>query len=223
MQSFPISFFNGHLFIKIGSNNWLLDTGAPTSFGNVTSITIEKRTFSLPVSYMGLTGNKISEYVDRHTVGIIGTDILNQFNVLFDLPNQQASFSTDAIDLVGNTLDLDEFMGVPIFMVEIAGTKRQMFFDTGAQISYFQDHSLNTFPSAGLLTDFYPGVGQFETETYWLDAVIGTEAFKLRCGTLPELLRITVSMAGTEGIVGNEILDNRIVGYFPKDKRMVIA
>ena len=47
-----------------------------------------------------------------------------------------------------------------------SGVERRMFFDTGAQISYLQDDVLDTFPSAGPVTDFYPGVGQFQTETH---------------------------------------------------------
>ena len=44
-----------------------------------------------------------------------------------------------------------------------------MFFDTGAQISYFQSPSLKDFPSNGTVKDFYPAIGEFETETYLLD------------------------------------------------------
>ena len=89
--------------------------------------------------------------------------------------------------------------------------------DTGAQISYFQDDSLTDFPSAGSVTDFYPGVGQFQTDTHQVAVSLGGVAFTLRCGTLPGSLgEDLMKIAGIDGIVGNQILCNRIVGYFPR-------
>jgi len=95
-------------------------------------------------------------------------------------------------------------------------------FDTRHELSYFQDDSLSGFPEAGIVTDFYPGFGQFETQTYRLPVTIGETRLTLRCGSLPTLLGLTLSMAGTQGIVGNEILATRVVGYFPGRRLLVI-
>jgi hypothetical protein len=54
MQSFPLRSDGGHLFATVGGHDWLLDTGAPTSFGNVPSLNIGERNFHIPDSYMGL-------------------------------------------------------------------------------------------------------------------------------------------------------------------------
>ncbi len=213
----------GHLYVSIDSHDWLLDTGEPMTFGNIESLCIERVEFDIPDSYMGLNAVKLSEFVGHSTAGIIGADILKKFNILIDMKDEQATFAIDEIVLTGNTLEIDEYMGIPIVLAKIGGTDRRMFFDTGAQISYFQDESLNTFPSVGAVTDFYPGVGQFQTETYMVDATIGTEQHKLRCGSLPELLGMTLMIAGTEGIIGNEILNNRVVGYFPNHQQLVLA
>lgn len=91
-----------------------------------------------------------------------------------------------------------------------------MFFDTGAQISYFQEDTITDFPSAGTVTDFYPGVGQFQTDTHQVQVGLGESAFTLRCGTLPGLLGATLMMADTSGIIGNQIMENRVIGYFPR-------
>jgi len=56
-----------------------------------------------------------------------------------------------------------------------------------------------------------------------VDVTIGTEQHKLRCGSLPELLGMTLISAGVEGIIGNEILNNRVVGYFPNHQQLVLA
>jgi hypothetical protein len=117
---------------------------------------------------------------------------------------------------------LDEFMGIPIVTARIGGHDYRMFFDTGAQISYFQGDLRTEFPPAGRVTDFYPGVGQFQTDTNDVPVSLAGVAFTLRCGVLPGLLGMTLMMAGTKGIVGNAILRDRIVGYFPRRRTMIL-
>jgi hypothetical protein len=107
-------------------------------------------------------------------------------------------------------------MGIPIVTIRVAESDYRMFFDTGAKISYFQDDSLSNFPPAGRVTDFYPGVGQFQTDTYQVEIALSGIVFSVRCGTLPGLLGVTLMMASTQGIIGNQILANRAVGFFPR-------
>ena len=222
MQDFKLILKEGHLFVNIDGYEWLLDTGAPTSFGT-SQIAIERQDFSVPTNYMGLKAAQLSKFVNHHTVGIIGADVLNEFDILIDIKNERVSFSTEQIALDGEALKITDFMGIPIIQANISGADRRMFFDTGAQISYSQDESLDTFPSAGVVTDFYPGIGQFQTETYWVNATLGKMQYKLRCGSLPGLLGMTLMMAGTEGIIGNEILQDRVAGYFPRRQELVLV
>jgi hypothetical protein len=98
-----------------------------------------------------------------------------------------------------------------------------MFFDTGAQISYFQSPLLKDFPSNGSIKDFYPGIGEFETETYLLDIDIGASRYKLVSGSLPSPLSETLMMASVQGIVSNELMIEKAVGYFPKRDQIVIG
>ena len=111
-------------------------------------------------------------------------------------------------------------MGIPIVSTRIRGIDYRMFLDTGAQISYFQHDSLQSFPAAGLVTDFYPGVGEFHTETHNVDVTLGGVEFTLRCGVLPELLGATLMMAETDGIIGNQVFSDRSVGYFPRRRSL---
>jgi hypothetical protein len=109
-------------------------------------------------------------------------------------------------------------MGIPILTAEIASTEYRMFFDTGAQISYFQEDTLTDFPNAGTVKDFYPGVGQFQTDTYQVQVSFGDCVFSLRCGKLPGLIGATLMMAKTLGIIGNQIMENRTMGIFHVEK-----
>jgi hypothetical protein len=223
MPSFPLKLRDGHLFVTIDNHDWLLDTGSPTSFGNVPSLVVENRTFHIPEHYMGLTTAKLSEYVGHPTVGIMGADVFNEFDILLDVPKGQVSFTEAQLTLDGAVIRTDACMGIPIIQATIDGTDRRMFFDTGAQISYFQGESLTSFPGAGTITDFYPGFGQFQTKTYQVDIILGNECYRLRCGSLPPPLGMTLMLANTDGIIGNEILQNRKSGFLPRRRQLVLS
>jgi hypothetical protein len=222
MHELPLRSEKCHLFVEINGDDWLLDTGAPTSFG-VTKILLGEFDFPVPESYMGLSADQLSGYVDHLTVGILGSDILNTFDLIIDLGSAKISLTREEASLEGEILRMTDFMAIPIIQTRIGDSDRKMFFDTGARISYFQDESLDTYPALGTVTDFYPGFGDFQTDTYRVVAAIGAIRFKLCCGTLPGILGTTLEMAEVDGIIGNEILNDHILGYFPRRQTLVIV
>ena len=223
MQTYPLILDNGHLFIALAEGTFLFDTGAPTSFGRVSPLALEGQRFNFPPGYMGLTAELLSTYVGHKTDGILGGDILNQFDILIDTPQSRVCFSSAQLNCDGEILPVDFFMNVPILAADVEGKPVKMFFDTGAQISYFQDDSLSSFPAEGSVTDFYPGVGQFFTDTFRTPIQLGRTRYELRCGQLPDLLGMTLMLAGTDGIVGNELLHRRLVGYFPRRRQLILS
>jgi hypothetical protein len=223
MQTYPLVLEDGHLFVNLAEATLLFDTGAPTSFGRVSPPILEGQRFNLPSSYMGLTAELLSNYVGRKADGILGSDILNQFDILIDVPQSRVSLSNTELACDGEALPLEFCMNVPILAAEVDGNPVKMFFDTGAQISYLQDDSLSSFQSEGGIVDFYPGLGQFSTETFRTPVQLGRTGYELRCGQLPSLLGMTLMLAGTSGIVGNEILRERLVGYFPRRRQLILS
>jgi len=222
MSTFPLQLRDGHLFVELNGELWLLDTGAPTSFGTSNNLSLASEQCRLGTSYLGLTAATLTSFIGVPCVGLLGADVLGRFDHILDAANGTITISTAELAHTGQTVRLAEFMGIPILTAQIVGADYRMFFDTGAQISYFQDDSLANFPSAGSVTDFYPGVGQFQTDTHQVPLTLAGVAFTLRCGMLPGLLGATLMMADTEGIVGNQILCNRIVGYFPRRRALVL-
>ena len=77
-QSFPLQLQNGHLFIEISGQTFLLDTGAPTSFGTDSSVTLHGKTFDLPSTWLGLSASDLSNLVQNPVTGLLGADIINQ-------------------------------------------------------------------------------------------------------------------------------------------------
>lgn len=222
MSTFPLQIKNGHLFLELDGNLWLFDTGAPTSFGGAENLAIEGETFNLDTSYMGLSAESLSSFVGVNCLGLIGADVIGRFDYLIDGIEGRLTVSKDELAHSGKPVTLSNFMDIPILTARVAGAARKFFFDTGAQISYFQDESLTDFPLRGTVTDFFPGIGQFQTSVYDVELAIGKHNFTLRCGALPGLLGMTLTLAGTEGIVGNEVLENRVTGYFPRRKQLCL-
>ena len=92
-QSFPLQLQNGHIFTGFSGQTFLLDTGAPTSFGTDSSVTLHSKTFDLPPTWLGLTASGLSNLVQHPVSGILGADIVNQFDVLIDCPASSIFFS----------------------------------------------------------------------------------------------------------------------------------
>lgn len=216
MQKLTLCFNEGHLFIVLEGELWLFDTGAPTSFGEHEGIVLAGEEFSFDSSYMGLSAGILSEFVGIQCSGLLGVDVLGKFDHIIDAVQNTLTVATDELPHNGQTIGLSEFMGIPIIKVMVSNLEYSMFFDTGAQISYFQDESLTNHPACGIVKDFYPGVGQFQTDTYQVKISLEGAIFELRCGSLPSLLGATLMMADTQGIIGNQILENRVIGYFPR-------
>ena len=222
MQTIPLIFKDGHLFVDLNGSLWLFDTGAPTSFGDEEDLTIAGEQFTPSNSYMGLSAASLSQFVGVQCSGLLGADILECFDHILDCATGTLSVSTTELPHSGKRLSLSEFMGIPILTARIGDKDYRMFFDTGAQISYFQDDSLADFPACGNVTDFYPGFGEFQTDTHDVEVSLEGIQITLRCGTLPGLLGMTLMMADTQGIIGNQVLENRVIGFFPRRNALCI-
>jgi hypothetical protein len=221
MKTYNLINENRHLFIEIDHNLYLLDTGAPSSFSNQSEITIEDMSFNLSPEYMGLNTEKLTNLVNVNISGLLGADVLNNFDYIIDVGSSELKISKDEISFNGNEIDLTFFMGIPKIEVSILDKSFQMFLDTGAQISYLQDDLLKDFEKIDTLKDFYPGFGEFETDVYQVETKINGKVFKIKYGQLPDLLGLSLGMGSATGIIGNEILQNQVVGYFPRRKKLV--
>jgi len=222
VTTLPLQLLEGHLFLVLDDSLWLLDTGCPGSFGTSNCLSIAGESFSMGRSYPGLNVEMLSHFIGVPCAGLIGGNVLDRFDHIFDVTGGQITLSTGELSHFGECLHLDKFMDVPIVTARIGSRSYPMFFDTGAQFSYFQDDSLADYPSAGNVTDFYPGIGQFQTDTHTVPVALSGVEFSLRCGRLPDLLGMTLMMANVAGIIGHSILHDRAVGYFPRRSMLVL-
>jgi hypothetical protein len=222
MTTLPLEFRDGHLFVDLRGALWLIDTGAPASFGRTCGLTIAGESFRLDDNCGALNADTLSEFVGVSCAGLLGADILGRFDHIWDCATGNLTVSTGELMHRGRSIPLEEFMGIPILKVRIGGGEHRMFFDTGAQFSYFQSGSLESFTRVGCVTDFHPGLGRFQTELFEVPASIGGVAYSIRCGRLPDMLAMALLLAGTGGILGNAMIQNRTVGYFPRRNVLIL-
>ena len=72
MNIFPLHKIHGHLFIEVNGNFWLLDTGAPFSFGSTSDFRLLGEEFELQSSYLGLTPETLCGFVGVMAAGLLG-------------------------------------------------------------------------------------------------------------------------------------------------------
>ena len=222
MKNYPLIFEKGHVFIEINGNLWVFDTGSPLSFGTPDELSIMNNNYHLATNFMGLTVEKLNEYIGVQCVGLLGVDVINNFDHIIDIAGGTITISTEELEHSGKEVKIPSFMGIPIIEINFMDKKYQMIFDTGAQVSYFQNDAIKSCPYIETMTDFYPLVGEFKTEIYRVDIIIAEEKYEIRCGKLPGLLGVLLTQPSVQGIIGNEILLNKKVGYFPRRELMIL-
>ena len=73
-----------------------------------------------------------------------------------DVPRNLIRFD-ESFDSEGEIIPVTSVMGIPVIGVKIEGKDRQVFFDTGAQLSYADPDLMNGKDANGEMEDFYPG------------------------------------------------------------------
>lgn len=230
-MSYKICRIKEHLILEIDQGMWLLDTGAPESFGSIDKLEIDNQSYGIASDYMGFDNEKISEALGENIVGLIGGDILNNYDSYWDLSLNRISFSKESIEYEGNPIALDFFMGIPTLKVNLRGATYKWFFDTGAVISYVTEQIEEWESPVDQYDDFYPGYGDFSTEVFedeiTLDALEGEGdlkalRMKIKCGVLPSMLGMSLAIADCSGILGLSALNHQSFLYAPRRKKLIL-
>jgi hypothetical protein len=230
--------------MQVGTDWYLIDTGTFSSFSERGEVTIDGLRFELPLKEVrGMDASILSEHVKVRVNGLLGNDVLDHFDHIWDLPSgtvtigppnsllqsgarvhlrREAGKLTALIpgpDGVMRVQSMETTHGLVGVCAWIEHRPHPMIFDTGAAISYFDYPDRERFPAGEDYVDFYPNIGPFITDTRIIPTMLGGESFQLRCGSLKPVFQ---HVAHT-GIVGNEIMHGRQVGYFPQRKQMVLG
>ena len=202
MKQFQIDFFNGHPIITEGENWILIDTGAPSTIHRTDQIRFCGDSYGCVVNYMGLTISNFSELIGTEITTLLGADVLSEYKILFDYANEVVTFSKDDMAFTGKQVEISNFMGIPILQMSSHSQVLKFFLDTGARLSYVTNDITKDYASIGTEVDFYPGVGQFETDCFEVPVVFDANSLAIKFGNLPEMLQRTLMLNGIRGIIG---------------------
>lgn len=205
-----------HFFVEIDGAFWLLDTGAPSSFGSTDTLELSGQTFTLARDFMGMNATQLSQYVGVDCSGLLGADIWGNFDLVLDQPGEIIQITNDAAVADGPWVTLTDLMGIPLIEVTIGHESLNLFLDTGASIAYLNMTVLSQHPVSRSTNDFYPGYGPFETLVYRLPITIGLEDHTIDAGSLPEALSVALMHPSVDGILSNAVFMDRVVVFSPR-------
>jgi len=221
-SSHRLVFRNNHLYVEIEGALWVYDTGADSSFGNRSTGLLGPKEDITDLYAGQFSAADISGFLGETVAGIIGADIINRYDHIIDLKTSRLIVSDGDLTSEGFVQPLEFFMGVPMLKANIGGAAHSLFFDTGAQISYFQGTAPVDAVDAEDLEDFFPMVGAFRTQTKHINVGLNGLSHTLRCGKLPGMMGMALSMANVSGILGNEVMRGRVTAFYPRRQQLVL-
>lgn len=199
--------------LHIGTARVLFDTGVPTSFGVLPesagpalATLLGDPTVRLPKSYASVTPAQISAHLGAPIDAVLGTDLIARAYWLLEPDRGRAVVSLDPLQVDGPTMMAPLTMGVPTMRVRVGGRDGLAFIDTGAGVSYMDGALAATYPVVDTVHDFFPLIGEFDTDVRMVEAEFSGLRFRGRFGVLPPLLETALSMAGAQWILGAELL-----------------
>ena len=70
-MSYKIRYIKEHLILDVDEGLWVLDTGAPASFGSVAKLEIHDQCYDITSNYMGFDNEKLSETLGENIEGLV--------------------------------------------------------------------------------------------------------------------------------------------------------
>ena len=219
---YPLSQHDGHLLIEVDGRRYLVDTGSPWSLGSQ-PVQLGGREFPVqPSDLMGNTCESIAGMVGIPFDGLLGTDILGEFDLEFSVRDGVLRLSATLLDIEDGPV-VESVHGVPLVGVEIGGEVVPMFFDTGAPLSYLSEEWVQGRTALGEVEDFHPLLGRFQVSTHAVELSAWGLPMRIRAGRAPVLIAAALGVAGAQGILGTEILQHGVVRWSSRQQRMALV
>ena len=98
-----------------------------------------------------MSSKSLSSHIGTRIKALIGADILD---MIISPHRKQLIVSDEEQHVDGEELEIDEFMGIPIFKAPVNDDTIRMFFDTGARLSYLHPDIAQAYPRIGTEQDF---------------------------------------------------------------------
>lgn len=179
-------------------------TGSPVSFAS-RPFRLMGQTYQLPATFGGITPETIGRHAGTHLDGVIGGDILARYECLLDAGQRRLVLSRGALGCDGMSLRTPLHLNVPSAEVRIGARTGVALIDTGTRLSYIDPAAVTGQP-AGREKDFFPALGEFETDVYDREIELAGLRVRGRFGVLPPALQQSLKALGAQWIIGSDLL-----------------
>ncbi|MGI9077179.1 MAG: hypothetical protein ACR2G6_07615 [Gemmatimonadaceae bacterium] len=215
-MAYELAVVKNHLLIAMTDGLALLDTGSPQSYGAGGSMQLGVKTHGLSPDSFGVL-DLVREQVHPDIRYFLGHETLKDYRTLVDWPGGKVTFSAEPIALDGaGVLPMELVMDVPRIPIEFNGARTTAILDSGAALSYAPDEAVENLQVVRTVTDFFPGVGDFETGVRDVEVGFPHRRLCLQAGTLPQILALTLGMICSGWILGADFFrDRRVVLDYP--------
>jgi len=220
VRSYQINFEKGYPIINIDGLKVLIDTGITKSEGAITEWYFLNTIFHLlPSPKIGKL-KYLNSILDTRVDVLLGTDILHDYFVTLDLPNQRISFTNRSMMNSEYETKMVSTWRLQVFPCTIAGNDYRVFLDSSSRLSYIKHTIAEKFSPFGEDTGFYANNGEFLTPIYQVPVNLGGTSLSLRCGVLPPRLEEELFEDRRYAIIGSELLEKFVVAYDFPDKHL---
>ena len=226
-----------HVFVELNEGRFLVDTGSPLSFGDVSVATFAGQRHQLPSSLMGIDVASLRKLFQGPCSGLLGLDVLGTTNLLFDLRDGELHTGPNAWDSVPQSdriaCDVRAVAGLPVVRVSICNQPVAAAWDTGAKFGYVADASIcEGATSMGEIDDYNPVLGRMHSDSWLVDVDLAPNraasqtspsVIRERVGILPPMGSQMLAMAGIEAIIGCSWMPDWYIGLEKNSRSMWIA
>lgn len=209
----------GHIIFNKEGHLVLLDTGSDVSIGNHKYVEFMGRHVELRKDYYGFSVDYLSQMIGVPIEYLLGMDVLGEIYFQIDVRDRKVHFSELPIPGSGLKIHFETVKDVPTANIIMNGKLQKVFIDTGAKIHFVRKHVVTGLEAIDTEIDFYPNIGEFETDVYEMLIEIAGEKHVMRSCILPPLLETALAnTGGIEGILGTEIFNKYIATFDMQNK-----
>ena len=177
VRDYQLEMVNGHLVTQIEGKSVLIDSGVPISIGKNPTFHFLNEVHTLSQEYMGVTLKYLEKMVGSSIDILMGADILKRYCLTIDLQGERITFGEQPAFKSASRVPMTTFMGTPIVRLSVDSQDLEMFVDTGAKLSYVNKTIAANYSPVGKEKDFYPGMGEFETQVFEIPFTLGKKEF----------------------------------------------
>jgi len=221
MYGYSFEPVNGYVVMDVAGKQVLLDTGAPYTFGSVSSWEFLGRSRTL--SRVARSPNSV-EAISRHAGArvdvVAGLDVLAEVPFEIDWHGRTVMFAPER-EARGQPIPLEVTMCGPVIPGDVLGRVVRLCVNTSATIGFLPEDSLRGTRAVGTQKGFLPTVGAYETPVHAAALQVAGGTVNLLWGRLPGILGVQLLLS--DGMVGSQLLEHYRTRFDFGRKRLTLA